>query len=454
MVDNVNYKVVSATYTMVPSSNACDVPTDDKSLYKFNGVPVQPRKPTQKTTTTKTIKPKKTTYKYQFQKARTDKRVSLNVAPLQFDRSGNFNSLKEPFAQRIAYVLGSRTKTLPKGQTIYGFLNSCLSKSCGLIFPYTPTVSISHQVNYDRTDVTHSNVAISHYRNTPPPTYSLDAVFTADNRENALHMLSAIWFLRAVTKCDFGEQANIDGNVAGMPPPVLYLNGYNQVMDNIPVIVKSFSYSLPNDKDYVALGINLDSSALIYNNKNQPTEDNSNDNMLTYLNGIANAVKNLQNEATTISSNRYNDYYFNNWLPTEMTFRIELEVQPNLLKYKKQFNLNDYKMGLYNLDAYKGGSKVYIPTKDGIKDCTNNEMEQALLVQLDRETNIIDYALGTLETIGSLGTSTSYFDKIVQDKANANGIYLTGKDLEKVESGMNLSSKATSYKFDRSGFTW
>lgn len=453
MADNINYKVVSATYTTFPSSNACDVQKDDKQLYKFNGVPVQPRKPTQKTTTTKTVKPKRTTYQYQFQKARTDKRVSLNVAPLQFDRSGNFNPSKEPFAQRIAYVLGSKTKVLPKGQTVYGFLNSCLSKSCGLIFPYTPTVSISHQVNYDRTDVTHSNVSFSHYKNTPPPTYSIDAVFTADTRENALHMLSAIWFLRAVTKCNFGEYANEDGNIAGMPPPVLYLNGYNQIMDNIPVIVKSFSYSLPNDKDYVALGVNLDTSAMIFNNTNQPEENNS--NALTYLNGIANAVKNLQNDATTISSNRYNDYYFNNWLPTEMTFRIELEVQPNLLKYKKQFNLNDYKMGIYNLDSYKGGSKVYIPTSNGIQDCTNNPMEQALVVQMDRVTNGIDYILGAAETLGSLGTSTSIFDKIIKDKdMNENGVVLSGKDLEKLESGMNLSSKQTSYKFDRSGFTW
>lgn len=433
MADNIQYKVVSASYTTIPSSNACDLPKDNKPLYTGKS----------STTTKKTtsVKPKKTTYQHQFQKARTDKRVSLNVAPLQFDRSGNFNPSKEPFAQRIAYVLGSRTKTLPKGQTVYGFLNSCLSKSCGLIFPYTPTVSIGHQVNYDRTDVTHSNVSISHYKNTPPPTYSIDAVFTADTRENALHMLSAIWFLRAVTKCNFGEQANEDGNIAGMPPPVLYLNGYNQIMDNIPVIVKSFSYSLPNDKDYVALGINLDSSAMIYNNTNQPEENNS--NALTYLNGIANAVKNLQNDATTISSNRYNNYYFNNWLPTEMTFRIELEMQPNLLKYKKQFNLNDYKMGIYNLDSYKGGSKVYIPTSNGIQDCTNTQPEEALKVMVNTVKETVKSAVKNGISYGE----TSY--DIVQSEK-----IISGKDLEKLESGMNLSSKQTTYKFDRSGFTW
>lgn len=471
MADNIPYEIVEARYIEI-KNDACK-PAQDIELYDFGKNKNKNADSTSSGSKKATIKPKRTSYQYQFQKARTDKRVSLNVAPLQFDKSGNFNPSKEPFAKRIEYVLGSKIKTLPKGQTIYGFLNSCLSNSCGLIFPYTPTISISHQVNYERSDITHSNVAISHYKNTPPPSYSLDAVFTADTRENALHMLSAIWFLRAVTKCDFGEQAN-NGGEAGMPPPVLYLNGYNQIMDNIPVVVKSFSYSLPNDKDYVALGVNLDSSNMVFNNRKQYSDTNgdfydnydgngsSNVNGLTYLNGIINAVKNLQSDVTNISANRYNSWYFNNWLPTEMSFKIDLEVQPNLLKYKKQFNLDDYKMGAYNLDNYKGDTSIQIPTDNGLQDCTNQSIERALEIKIKNKTNavsnkvkgIIDNVTNSFSNV--LGTSTIN-DKIISTPINNDltSAVLKSTDLEKLESGMGLSMGSNnSYKFDRSGFTW
>ena len=61
-------------------------------------------------------------------------------------------------------------------------------------------------------------------------------------------MLSALWFLRACTKCDFGEYADKDTNIPGMPPPILYLNGYNQIMDNIPVLIERVDFTLPEDK--------------------------------------------------------------------------------------------------------------------------------------------------------------------------------------------------------------
>ena len=320
---------------------------------------------------------------YKFESARTDKRVSLNCSPL----TTNTNS--QEYIQRLLYVLGNGQYTLKKGQTIYGFLYSTLSKSCGLIFPYTPRIQISHPVNYDRTDISHSNLSISHYKNTPPPTIHLSATFTADTRANALHMLSALWFLRAVTKCDFGERANVDPNaIPGMPPPILYLNGYNQVLDNIPVVVTSFNYSLPNDKHYVSLGVNLDSNEQAFK-ETYLYSDVSNGNLyatfdgnmsgaegMKYLNGVANSIKSLQESSTLMETNRYNNYYFNNWLPTEMQFDIQLSIQPNLLKYKKKFNLDWYKMGLFNLDDYKGGTTVYVPSSNGLTDVTNSDCKE------------------------------------------------------------------------------
>lgn len=297
-----------------------------------------------------------------------DKRVSLNVTPL--------SRPNETFADRVLYVLGSRSKQI-YGSNLYGFLYSCLNGSTGLIFPYTPDIGISHSVSYEKTDILHSNISLNHYKNTPPPTYQVTAQFTADTRENAKHMLSAIWFLRAVTKCDFGEKANARG-VAGMPPPILYLNGYNKMLDNIPVVVESFGYSLPKDKDYVLLDINLDSSTQEFTNylysdadtgkfydtlQSMPSDGNN--SSIRYVNGQPIKVDNLMSDKTAVGVNYNNKFLLSNWLPTELTISLSLKVQPNQLKVKKQFDLNEYKMGLMFLDASKNGSYVYEPTTFG-----------------------------------------------------------------------------------------
>ena len=461
------------------TKNSCSISSEPITLY----TPSKLQSNVSSTISSRCGCKKPSVYQYNMEKTRTDKRVSLNISPL---------GSTESFAKRVAYVLGRKSLSLKSGQTIYGFLNGCLSKSCGLIFPYTPQIQMTHNVNYDRTDITHSNLSISHYKNTPPPSISIEATFTADTRENALHMLSAIWFLRAVTKCDFGEQANVDDNcVAGMPPPILYLNGYNQIMDNIPVIIKSFNYSLPKDKDYVSLGINLDTGYFAYNDQqvyssvdgtfyNNVSGNICGETGIRYINGIATSIDQLQNNVTTITSNRYNNYYFNNWLPTEMGFGIQLEIQPNLLKNKKMFNLNNYKMGLYNLDAYKGGSTVSIPTKNGLQDCTNyvvdvettsikewdsieytktkpvsyqsvfdkNDSRYTKNVQLVEHYNEPNFVQLTGGTYSELVPHSEVID------TNKQSISLSSSEKQKYESGVDIGSSQALYNFDKSGFTW
>lgn len=420
---------------------------------------------------------------YKFQNARTDKRVSLNCSPL------TRNTNTQDYIQRLNYVLGEGKYTLNKGQTIYGFLNSTLCKSCGLIFPYTPDIDIQHSVNYDRTEITHSNLAYSHYKNTPPPTINLTATFTADTRENALHMLSAIWFLRAVTKCDFGERAYVDKNrnaIPGMPPPILYLNGYNSIMDNIPVVVTSFGYKLPKDKHYVPLGINLDSPTQafadrrLYSDVNGGFNDDFQGNAtnaqgIKYLNGIANSIKALQSDSTEFENNRYNNYYFHNWLPTEMQFSINLQIQPNLLKYKKKFNLNWYKMGLFNLDDYKGGTtSVYLPTENGVKDVSGCAVAQDIKKTISSEITTTEKFTADASLFKSDKTDAENLEaklksqeKYKNAKFDIKGldVYVTVKEAVKEDywqsdlnnaanSQLGLNSSGKTYVFDRSGWTW
>ena len=275
---------------------------------------------------------------------KTDGRVSLNVIPID-----NFNNIliKGNVEERINYVLGNK-----------GFLHDMLYNTYGLVFPYTPTFSMSHQVNYDSTDISHSNLSIQNYKNTPVSSISIDAEFTADTEENAKYMLASIWFLRSCTKMDFGEKAKNPG----LPPPILYLNGFGNFINNIPVVLTNFSINFPKDKQYISIIVN-------------------------------------EHEQ---------------WLPTILHMNITLQIQPNIEKYKDQFSLDEYKKGIL------GG--LYDPLFDNSNDIEeddinnglyNSGLKKTVSVKLIKEgTKTEEYLDGKLidssETIKN--TKTDLFD--------------------------------------------
>ena len=224
------------------------------------------------------------------------KKVSLNVAPIS--KLNIANGMSDPeWSNRLGYILGNDK----------GILKDLFQSTKGIVLPYTPDIDFQHNVNYERTEILHSNLAISHYKNTPPPSITLTADFTADGEYNAKYMYGVIHFLRSISKCEFGESMlHLDErkDYAGVPPPVLYLNGWGNFMNNIPVVVKSFGIKLGRDKHYVEVN---------YGKKSV-------------------------------------------WLPTDISITIQMEIQFNLDKYKLQFDLNKYKENTlgYGIDNIKG----------------------------------------------------------------------------------------------------
>lgn len=216
-------------------------------------------------------------------------RVSLNVAPINKKENVSNNMSLSEWESRLGYVLGSAAD-VGINDLGSGFLYELFGPTKGIVFQYTPDISFDHNINYEETDIIHSNLSVQHYKNTPPPAIQLTADFTADNEENGIYMFGIIHFLRSISKCEFGKKVYEEReNQAGVPPPILYLNGWGNLINNIPVVVTHFDVKLPKDKHYVYLS----------------------------------------------------DYDI--WLPTEMTFSIQLRIQFNLDKYKDQFDLNEYK---------------------------------------------------------------------------------------------------------------
>lgn len=291
-----------------------------------------------------------------------DKRVALTVAPKTSARNESF------FAEKVRNVLGDKIYSNNwegSKQKFYGLLRSALGTTSGLIFPYTPTITCSTSVNYDAVPIMHSNISYNYYKNTDPITYSIsDAVFTADTRENALHMLSALWFLIACTKCDFGEKASNPG----LPPPILYLSAYDSLIDNIPVVISQVSYSLPKDAHYVNLLLNM-------------TKDyEAGEGFCKIYNGIVpdsfvnfSDIGNIDKVLNKTSSATNNDIELSFWLPTKISFTISLKTQPNLLKTTKQFDLKSFKAG--NMFKIKNPS-FYAGTQQVIEAIPNETLGQ------------------------------------------------------------------------------
>jgi hypothetical protein len=116
------------------------------------------------------------------------------------------------------------------------------------VFPFTPTISISHQANYSATDPIHGNYSFMSYENSKIDKINIVGEFYCEDSSEAQYWVAAVHFLRSVTKMYFGETSEF----AGAPPPVLKLNGYGDfVFNNVPVVVTNFNIDLPNNVDYI-----------------------------------------------------------------------------------------------------------------------------------------------------------------------------------------------------------
>jgi len=121
----------------------------------------------------------------------------------------------------------------------------------GMMFPFTPTIQWSQAVEYDTMHFVHSNQDFQSYKNTPSTTIEITGQFTFQNQREGEYMLACMHFLRTVSKMYFGQT---NAALAGLPPPILLFSGYgNYMFNDLPVIVKSHSYSLDNTVDYVTI---------------------------------------------------------------------------------------------------------------------------------------------------------------------------------------------------------
>ena len=125
-----------------------------------------------------------------------------------------------------------------------------IQKNGGILFPYTPTISLDNQVNYSSQSPLHSMYTQYFYKNSSVGPITVTAKFTVQNEFEGAVLLGVIHLLRSLTKMKWGNDPD-----AGSPPPVCRFDAYGDYMlYNIPVSIASWRHELPDGVDYIAVG--------------------------------------------------------------------------------------------------------------------------------------------------------------------------------------------------------
>lgn len=163
----------------------------------------------------------------------------------EFDQA-NFDGLVQDWRVRLALAPGANYLYMGKNP---GILQPLIATK-GVVFPYTPNITVNYQANYDGIDLTHSNYKVFQYKNSSVDQVTITCEFTAQDVFEARYLLAVIHFFRTMTKMFYGQDVY---PIRGTPPPLCYMfgmGGYQFAAH--PLAINSFNYTLPNDVDYIA----------------------------------------------------------------------------------------------------------------------------------------------------------------------------------------------------------
>lgn len=137
---------------------------------------------------------------------------------------------------------------------LFGGAFGTLQETGGVVWPYTPKISISTKANYTTIDPVHSNYPFYAYKSSQVDDITISGEFTCETEKDAAYWLQATNFFKTATKMFFGASAYV-----GNPPIICQLSGYGPgVFNKVPVIIKSFSVDLPDDVNYIRCGASTD----------------------------------------------------------------------------------------------------------------------------------------------------------------------------------------------------
>ena len=255
------------------------------------------------------------------------------------------NSLKAPrISKGIAGVPGEhKIKIYTKDPSnLTGTLEPLLKTGNGVIFPFTPTIQVNHSASYGTYDINQSVNQPHYYMMTPNVQINLTAIFTANTAKEASYMLAAMHFFRWATKSDFGAYENqVRRTDAGTPPPVLVFSGYGtEQFNNIPVVLRNFSYTLPEDVDYVT--VQTQEAQIISRDIDMTNIDALGNEIGDELQAQDNAGAGIEPDWENITKAFPNE---STTIPSTMLFAIDIAPQYPPSQLRDEWNLKEYASG-------------------------------------------------------------------------------------------------------------
>lgn len=135
---------------------------------------------------------------------------------------------------------------------LFGGAFGLLQETGGVVWPYTPNITVSSKANYTQIDPVHSNYPFYAYKSSQIDDITISGEFTCETEKDAAYWLAANNFFRTATKMFFGASSFV-----GNPPIICQLSGYGPgVFNKVPVIVKSYSVDMKEDVNYIKCNAN------------------------------------------------------------------------------------------------------------------------------------------------------------------------------------------------------
>lgn len=223
-------------------------------------------------------------------------------------------------------------------------LMSLLAETNGVIFPYTPTVNVTHTANYNAGRLTHSNYPAQFYQNSEVNEITITGTFTAQNVTEGQYLLAAIQFFRSCTKMFFGANER-NFNLAGNPPPMVYLDGYgSHYLPHVPCVVTSFNHVMPDDVDYIEVPVTTTSLVEV------PIEqDTNNFGAVNYLdqNGMGNIPAHLNGNPSVQPKTKtaFSSVSTTTRVPTASTMNLIVRPIYSRKATHEKFGLKEFSQG-------------------------------------------------------------------------------------------------------------
>jgi len=231
-----------------------------------------------------------------------------------------------------------------------------LKKTNGVIFPYTPSITVTHAASYSGTNPTHSNYPQQFYQNSEVSDITISGDFTVQSIDEGQYLMAAIYFFRSSTKMFFGSGTNV-----GNPPPVVFLDGYgDHYFPHVPCVISSFSHTLSPDVDYIEIPITstlLSTSSISASGTSSSgsTVATSPFGTTAYAGQVApNFATNTSGSTSTPSGTTATQITSKTRVPTSSTISITLKPVYSRKNLHDRFDLNKFAAGQLLQDKTNG----------------------------------------------------------------------------------------------------